>query len=101
MKNLVHHHGTNGATAKFNMAAVGHIGKIIFFVTYITWTCNTSNVSNFGMWNSFLTLLSSLGVIFSLKGQGQGHFVTSTMSTMTWLTISLESGVISLIKLIN
>jgi len=40
-------------------------------------------------------------VNFSLKGQGQGHFATSTMSTMTRLTISLESGVISLMKLIN
>src|SRR6218665_2287425 len=41
---------------KSNMADVGPIGKVIFFVSYTILTCNTSNVTNFGMKNSFLML---------------------------------------------
>jgi len=44
---LDHHHGTNGAIDKSNMASVGHIVKFNFFVSYTT--CNTSNVTNSGM----------------------------------------------------
>src|SRR6218665_330408 len=33
---------------KSNMAAVGHIEKVIFFVSYTIFTCSTSNVTNFG-----------------------------------------------------
>src|SRR6218665_323661 len=83
---LVRHHGTNGAIAKSNMASVGHIEKFIFLVSYTTCTCNTPNVTNSGMQNSVLILFSSLGVIFSLKGHGQGHLVTST-PTIIRLTV--------------
>src|SRR6218665_3410747 len=48
------------------MAAVGHIGKVIFFVSYAIFTCNTSNITNLGMPNSFLMLLLSLGSIHML-----------------------------------
>src|SRR6218665_13187 len=51
------------------MAAVGHIGKAIFFDPYAIFTYNTSIVTNFGMQNSFLILFSSLEIIFSLNGQ--------------------------------
>jgi len=32
-----------------SMAAVGHIDKVIFFVSYTIFMCSTSNVTNFGM----------------------------------------------------
>src|SRR6218665_806518 len=43
---------------KSNMAAVGHFGKVLFFVTY------TYIVNDFGTQNSFLMLFSSLGLNF-------------------------------------
>src|SRR6218665_3060755 len=43
---------------KSNMAAVGHFGKVLFFVTY------SYIVNDFGTHNSFLMLFSSLGLIF-------------------------------------
>src|SRR6218665_1807497 len=45
---------------KSNMAAVGHFGKVLFFVTY------SYIVNDFGTQNSFLMLFSSLGLIFML-----------------------------------
>src|SRR6218665_4153459 len=46
---------------KSNMAAVGHIGKVIFFVSYTILTFNTSNVTNFGMQNSLMMLFHHWG----------------------------------------
>ena len=43
---------------KFNMAGVGHFGKVFFFVSY------TYIVNDFGKQNSFLMSLSSLGLLF-------------------------------------
>src|SRR6218665_4163718 len=46
---------------KSNMAAVGHFGKVFFFVSY------SYIVTDFGTQNSFLMLFSSLGLIFMLS----------------------------------
>src|SRR6218665_1727823 len=48
------------------MAAVDHIGKVVFFVSYTIFTCDTANVTDFGMHNSFLMLFSSLTSIHML-----------------------------------
>src|SRR6218665_3228039 len=46
---------------KSNLTAVGHFGKVFFFVSY----CYI--VTDFGTQNSFLMLFSSLGLIFMLS----------------------------------
>ena len=47
-----------------------------------------------------MILFSPFGVIFTLKGRGQGHFVTSTISVITWPILAVETGLISLTQLI-
>ena len=63
--------------------------------------CNTTNVTNSGMWNSFLILFSPSGVILTLKGHGQGHFLKFTLSVITLPNLTIETTVISVIQLIN
>ena len=73
-----------------------------FFVSYTIFKCKTSNGTDFGMQNSFLILFSSFRVIFICKGHFQGRCVTAEMSSTVWLNIiSVETGVLPLIKLKN
>src|SRR6218665_3687038 len=50
--------------SKSNMADVGHVGKVIFFVPCTIFTCNTSTVTNCGRQNFFLMFLLSVWCLF-------------------------------------
>jgi len=56
--------------------------QLFFFLSRCK--CNTSNLTEIGVGNSFLILFLPSGVIVTSEGQGQDHFVLSTISVNIW-----------------
>ena len=87
--------------AESNMAAVGHDENQGFLKSIYPF--NTSKSTNVYVWNSIRILICPFGVIFTLKGHDQGHFVIVTSQTLviTWPFVAVETKqVIPLIQLI-